>query len=606
MTTVNPQEMSSQTWLRVGLALLVLPAMVLFAGCDSNGNGDGDNQSPNAEFTFNKNDLSVDFDASNSDDPDGEISSYSWEFGDGGTADGESPSYTYDSEGDYDVSLTVQDADDAEDTATQTVSVSMGATGGGGSGVSYANYDTTSTLDGQEVIRFSERGRSNDFGVVPDDPSGSENVRENYVKWTAGDRPYLIDGRTFVNPGDTLEIEPGTVVKGVPNRDPTNASVLVVAKGATILANGTENDPIIFTTQEDNVQGGGTSINASVDGAFGGVIILGNAEKNFPGERSVEGIPDDVDRAFFGSNSSDPADDSGVFKYVQIRYGGVSIGDGNEINGLTMGAVGSETEIHHVEVFNNRDDGFEWFGGNVDANYLVASRVGDDSYDIDQGYSGTLQYLLAIQTPNRGDRTGEHDSGDDGYGGSDEGDMPVANPQICNATYFGSGVSDGGGDVSLKLRDNFAGDYFNSVFYGFPKQMIEVEDASGPDARQQWENGELTINNSIAYQFGPVEDLGSNASTQETFEALVEGWDKTTVANGLQNMGVTYEDPGLARDFSGTYQTLGVVPSNANVVTSNTASPSACESANYKGAFDPSGSNWAEGWTLSDQIGMFQ
>jgi hypothetical protein len=599
--------------------------MLVFVSCDSNdddGDDPGVNQSPDAEFTFDRQDLSVDFDASPSEDPDGEITSYSWEFGDGDTDTGETVSHTYEMEGQFDVTLTVEDTAGATDDQTQTIEVEMGTTGGGGGGgLNYANYDTTSTLDGQDVIRFSERGRNNDFGVVPEEDSGNVNVRENYVKWTAGDRPYLIDGRTFVNPGDTLEIEPGTVIKGVPNRDPTNASALIVANGGTILANGTEQDPIIFTTQEDNTQGGGTSISSSVDGAFGGVIILGNGPKNFPGSRSVEGIPDDIDRAFFGSNNPDEDHDAGVFKYVQIRYGGVSIGAGNEINGLTMGALGSGTEIHHVEVFNNRDDGFEWFGGNVNAHHLVASRVGDDSYDIDQGYSGDLQFLLAMQTPNRGDRTGEHDSGDDGFGGPDEGDTPVSDPKIYNATYFGSGEARnddgdpiGGGDVALKLRDNFAGDYYNSVFYGFPKQMIEVEDASGPDSRQRWLDDELTVNESVAFKFAPVEDLGSGASTQDQFEALVEGWDKTQVANDLQSYGVTYADPGFSRTFPDMgLQTVGPVPPSGNsAVTGGQQPPSrfatmdGFEQVTYKGAFEPGGENWAKGWTLSDELGMFE
>ena len=486
-----------------------------------------------------------------------------------------------------------------------------GTTGGEGStpdpaAAGFVNYDTTQTIDGQDVIAFRERD-NNTFGVVPEEPDAIANAREDYVKWTKADGPYLIDGRTIVNEGDTLEIEPGTVVKGVPNQNPDNASVLLVANGGTILAKGTENDPIIFTTQEDDVGSPG-NIASTVDGAFGGVIILGNGPKNFPGSRNVEGIPDDVSRASFGSNNPDPNYDAGIFKYAQIRYGGVSIGAGNEINGLTMGALGQDTEISYVEVFNNQDDGFEWFGGDVDAHHLVASRVGDDSYDIDQGFSGTLQYLLAIQAKNRGDRTGEHDSGDEDFGGSDEGDRPFSNPQICNATYVGSG-QDGGGDVALKLRDNFAGDYYNSIFYGFPKQMIEVEDASGPDSRARWEAGDLTINNSIAYQFKSVEDL-SSPTTDDQLQALVEGWDAAAVGTdgteSLKAYGVTYEDPGITRTFNDPYQSLDPVPSNSSVVTSNTAStPSGCETANYKGAFSPGGPNWAKGWTLSDELGIF-
>ncbi len=595
MTRVNLHTTNGRTWLRVGLALLVLPAMVLFTSCDSNDSGG--NQSPDAEFTFQRNGMSADFDASNSSDPDGEIDSYNWEFGDGEAGSGETVSHTYSQEGDYDVTLTVEDAEGATDSETQTISPQMGTSGG--SGVNYANYDSTET-----AIVFNEQS-DNERGVVPDDPSDNENARENYVKWTS-DNTYHIDGRTFVNPGDTLEIEPGTVVKGIPNQDPSNASVLVVANGGTILADGnpgssdpSQADPIIFTTREDDVSDP-NDLNSNLDGAWGGVIILGNGPKNFPGSRNVEGIPSDVDRASFGSNNSDPNDDSGVFRFAHIRYGGISIGAGNEINGLTMGAVGSGTTIEWVEVFNNQDDGFEWFGGNVNGRYLFASRVGDDSFDIDQGYSGNLQFLLAIQTPTRGDRTGEHDSGDSGYGDGDEGDTPVANPQIYNATYVGSGPN-GEGDVSLKLRDNFGGNYFNSIFYDFPVQFIEVEEASGPDSRARWEAGELTIESSITWAFGSVQD----ASTP--YEDLVENsgsWG-AEVADSLEAYGNTYEDPGLSRDLSGDFQTVGVIPSN-DVSGGQTPDGSFFENVTYRGAFDPSGGNWATGWTFSDEVGMFQ
>jgi len=472
--------------------------------------------------------------------------------------------------------------------------------GGDNPAVSYANYDTTET-----AVVFSEQS-GNQLGVVPDDPSNNENARENYVKWTS-DNTYHLDGRTFVNPGDTLEIEPGTVVKGISNQDPSNASVLVVANGGTILADGnpgsndpSQADPIIFTTREDDVSDPNDLL-PNLDGAWGGVIILGNGPKNFPGSRNVEGIPSDVDRASFGSDNEDPNDDSGVFRFAHIRYGGISIGSGNEINGLTMGAVGSGTTIEWVEVFNNQDDGFEWFGGNVNGRYLFASRVGDDSFDIDQGYSGNLQFLLAIQTPTRGDRTGEHDSGDSDFGSGDEGDTPVSNPQIYNATYIGSGPS-GQGDVSLKLRDNFGGNYFNSIFYNFPVQLIEVEEASGPDSRARWESGELTVESSIAWEFQSVSDANA------PFDDLVENggsWGGE-VADSLEAYGNTYEDPGLSRDLSGDdFQTVGVIPSN-DVSGGQTPDGSFFENVTYRGAFDPSGSNWATGWTFSDEVGMFQ
>jgi hypothetical protein len=476
--------------------------------------------------------------------------------------------------------------------------------------VAYANYDTTET-----AVVFSEV-EGNDQGVVPEDTAGNPDVRANYVRWTS-DNTYHLDGRTFVNPNDTLKIEPGTVIKGVPNQDPTNASVLVVAEGATIIADGnpgstdpSQADPIIFTTREDDVSAP-NDLSASLDGAWGGVIILGNGPKNFPGSRSIEGIPSDVSRSVFGSDAPDPQYDAGVFRFVSIRYGGISIGAGNEINGLTMGALGAGTTIEYVEVFNNQDDGFEWFGGNVNANHLVSSRNGDDSFDIDQGYSGKLQFLLAVQTETRGDRTGEHDSGDTGYGDAGEADQPVSDPQIYNATYVGSGP-DGAGDIGLKLRDNFAGNYYNSVFYDFPAQFIEVEDLdSGADSRKRWENDELTAEHSVQWAFASVGDP-QNQTSDQIYDSLVENETNETetawgdqVADDLMNYDNSYEDPGLSRSLSsGGFQTLDPVPSND--LGEGASPPSGYfESVTYKGAFEPNGTNWAKGWTFSDEVGMF-
>ena len=156
--------------------------------------------------------------------------------------------------------------------------------------------------------------------------------------------------------------------------------------------------------------------------------------------------------------------------------------------------------------------------------------------------------------------------------------------------------------MALKLRDNFAGNYFNSLFYDFPVQLIEVEDIDGTvDSRTRWENGELTAESSITWEFGSVQDASA------PFEDLVENsgsWG-AEVADSLEAYGNTYEDPGLSRDLSGDFQTVGVIPSN-DVSGGQAPDGSFFENVTYRGAFDPSGGNWATGWTFSDEVGMFQ
>lgn len=457
-----------------------------------------------------------------------------------------------------------------------------------------ALYDTTTdAATGEEQIIVSEFAAEGEPGVIPGGGDGE-------ITWSS-DNTYVLDGRVFVNPGQTLIIEPGTVVKATPRVDPTRASVLIVAAGGRIEANGESDAPIIFTTQDDDVTDP-NDLPDNIDRTWGGVIILGNAPTNTGTNPNVEGIPTDEARGAYGGDDAD--DDSGIFRYVSIRYGGVSIGSGNEINGLTMGGVGRGTTIEYVEVYNNLDDGFEWFGGTVDAKYLVSARNGDDSFDIDQGFSGRLQYLLAFQTPGRGDRTAEHDGGSDSFAGEDA--TPFADPQIYNATYVGSG-QDGDSDIALKLRDNFAGNYFNSIFWDFPNQLIEVEDAEGGDSRQRWEDGDLTVENSLIWNFGSV--TSTDAAAQ--FDELVENdgaWG-AEVADDLEAYGNTYEDPGLTRDLSGDLQVLGLVPAAGSAAASGAATPPSddfFDAAGYRGAFEPGGTNWAKGWTFSDEVGLFE
>ena len=460
-------------------------------------------------------------------------------------------------------------------------------------------YDTTlSEVSNDTLIVVSEFSVSGEPGIVEGGGSGEVTWTSNYT--------YIIDGRNFVNAGQTLNIQPGTVVKGRPRTDPNRASVLIVARDGTINAEGTPSEPIIFTAEDDDVNDP-TDLPENTERAWGGLIVLGNAG-NVNGEViQVEGIPTDEARARYGGD--DDGDSSGILKYVSIRYGGTSIGAGNEINGLTLGGVGSGTTIDHIEIYNNLDDGIEWFGGTVDAKHLVVSRTGDDSFDIDQGYRGNLQFLLTVQTPGRGDRTAEHDGGDSDFGGEDA--TPLADPQIYNATYIGSG-QDGGGDIALKLRDNFAGNYFNSIFYDFPAQLIEVEDVDGTDgdSRGRWEADDLTVENSIHWAFGAAEGL---TDAGEIVRALVENdgaWGDQ-VASDLIDYNNSYEDPGLTRDLSGDLQTVSVIPpadSPAAGLGDGTAPPDNGffdTNATYRGAFEPGGTNWAS-WTFTAEKGLIQ
>ena len=231
----------------------------------------------------------------------------------------------------------------------------------------------------------------------------TENITSD-VTWTAGNE-YVINGRIAVESGATLTIQPGTVVKGETGQE-ANAAALLIARGARLMAEGTANAPIIFTAAGDNLTSDmvldGTisspNLNAEVRGTWGGLIILGNAPISIEGnaiEAQIEGIPTSDSNGLYGG--TDAADDSGVIRYVSIRHGGTNIGQGNEINGLTLGGVGNGTTIDNIEVVANLDDGIEWFGGTVDVTNALVWSCGDDGMDTDQDWSGNCNnWIVAL------------------------------------------------------------------------------------------------------------------------------------------------------------------------------------------------------------------
>ena len=206
--------------------------------------------------------------------------------------------------------------------------------------------------------------------------------------WTSNNT-YILSGYVFVESGQTLTIEPGTIVKGAPGSG-VDASALIVSKGGQLMADGTAAAPIIFTFEGDPLDG---SVAYDTRGQWGGIIILGNATTNFGGPAQIEGIPTDNNLAEYGGDND--SDNSGVLRYVSIRHGGIELGAANEINGLTLAGVGSGTTIDHIEVVSNLDDGVEFFGGAVSATHVLVAFCGDDSFDWDQGYHGARQHPLA-------------------------------------------------------------------------------------------------------------------------------------------------------------------------------------------------------------------
>jgi hypothetical protein len=304
----------------------------------------------------------------------------------------------------------------------------------------------------------------------------SGNITEN-TTWT-NDRIWELDGKVYVTEGVTLTINPGTIIKGQQSTG-SNASALIVAQDATLIADGSPSEPIIFTSSADNIEVGqtsGTNLDVNDRGLWGGVLVLGNAPGSFSGDAEsvqIEGLPATEPGDYGGSNASDS---SGILRHVSIRHGGAIIGSDNEINGLTLGGVGNGTIVDHIEVIANVDDGIEFFGGTVDASNLLVWGVGDDAIDIDQAYSGTITNVVTIQ-----ENISDHALEIDGPEGSFEDAFT-----INNLTMFGdnSEIIDGvsGNREYADFRDNAQGSVNNVYTVGFLSGAdLELDDQATSD-----------------------------------------------------------------------------------------------------------------------------
>lgn len=220
--------------------------------------------------------------------------------------------------------------------------------------------------------------------------------------WTTGNT-YILNGRVTVMDGVTLTIEPGVVVKGK-NGTGASASVLLIARGGKLMAQGTASMPIIFTAESDQItpaqiaSGNFASPNLlpTTSGLWGGVVICGKAaiSSSAGTEEQVEGIPASDTNGLYGG--TDDSDNSGTISYVSIRHSGIDLAAGNEIQGLTLAAIGSGTSVSNIEIVGNNDDGIEFFGGVVNVSNVVIWNVLDDGLDTDQGFSGDVSNFFLI------------------------------------------------------------------------------------------------------------------------------------------------------------------------------------------------------------------
>lgn len=299
-------------------------------------------------------------------------------------------------------------------------------------------------------------GLSMSFSSCKEDGDGPKNETDTIMtgnitadKTLTADVTWYLRGDVIVKEGATLTIEPGTTIIA----DAEVITYLLVEQGAQIIANGTADKPIVFTSD------------VKESGAWGGLHICGKAPINVSGGVGSSEIGD----AAYGGTVA--TDNSGSLKYVRIEYSGTALDDEHEANGLTLYGVGSGTTIEYIQIYYGADDGIEFFGGTVNVKYAYVFGVDDDCFDWTQGWAGKGQYWLAEQLPLTGDRGIEADNSS-----SNNTASPYSNPTISQVTLIGGySETDTIGKAGIKLREGTKGKLYNVIVTGFDKRSVDVE-----------------------------------------------------------------------------------------------------------------------------------
>jgi hypothetical protein len=335
--------------------------------------------------------------------------------------------------------------------------------------------------------------------------------------WTA-DNEYVLNELIYIRDGATLVIEPGTVVRGLPGTSVANVTtVLWVTRGGKLIAKGTAEKPIIMTDEFDNnfpwvayedILDEYKTINPHADQPqkskqWGGLVMCGRAyicaaptatPVSDPRimEASAEGLtPDGQGSTLYGGGDDD--DCSGILEYVSVRYGGFRLAEASEVNGITLCGVGRSTQISHVEVIGNQDDGIEFFGGAVNTKYVNISIIGDDSFDTDQGYRGRCQFLFIMQgycnsvDGKFGGGWGNHAFEMDGAEKYNDA-QPWGMQRYENVTVIGMNAIGATGDYqgtvennshAFQLDDNTRAQFFNVIVMDIDSHLVTLETGGG-------------------------------------------------------------------------------------------------------------------------------
>jgi hypothetical protein len=474
--------------------------------------------------------------------------------------------------------------------------------------------------------------------------------------WTANN-VYSLQGDIYVRPGATLTIQAGTVIASL------NNSTLAVCRGAQLIANGTATSPIIFTSDNDRATwtGGNPETGAYrqlFNNEWGNVAIMGSAyiSENQVGTNTptpsasnyadMEGLsPANTTLNDYGGGNDN--DDSGSLAYVSLRYGGRTSAPGVELNGLSLGGLGRNTEIHHIEILNNLDDGIEVWGGTVNFKYVSIWNVGDDSFDIDQGWRGKAQFGLIVQgysgTGAQGSGFGDNAIEVDGAELCDA--QPVTTASIHNFTVIGAPhptAGSTGSDHLTAWRDNANVQFRNCIFMDAGDNVIQNDVSDFENGNTGYGcNGTATWATRWTTAYTVTSGINPFASPASAYMAqangnLIDFRDNLFFDNLRPNAYVETNARAVLTGGSGTNNANNSIVTSSPIVQitrgaaatpngSNTTSPvtfldptpqndalTAVEFApndgfytqsRFRGAF-PRGNNWLIGWSGTARFGL--
>lgn len=433
------------------------------------------------------------------------------------------------------------------------------------------NYDADADKDCCCEYATTKQFVATDLGNGVTMVSGETDVNFTFTN----DRKWLMDGFMYVNSGATLTVQAGTVVKG----NKTTKGSLIIRRGAKLMAEGTASEPIVFTSNE--------APGSRDRGDWGGIILCGQAPHNQPSDPTVEGGPE---ATFGGSNSGD---NSGTLRYVRIEFAGIAFQPNQEINGLTLGAVGSGTVIDHVQVSYSGDDSYEWFGGDVNAKYLIAYRGLDDDFDQDFGWRGNVQFALSLRDPDLADASGsngfECDNDASGnptapYSQGTWSNVTILGPMTVSSTFSNLYKR------AMHLRRNTQTRVYNSVFAGYPTGLL----IDGGSTETNATNGDLQVRNTVLAGMTDNYAVASGSSWDCGGWFGTVGWSNIAYPNNSDlgiAMPVDLSNPALLPNG-------GSPLLNGSDFTWSPLMNSFFEPVTFRGAFGPV--DWTSGWTNWD------